>query len=681
MDFRPITNGQLGVALPILEFFGFRSLERLFVTSWGPSLLQHRYWCSQWARHFQRECTMATTASHTAMDEPVVDFSSQFLSDLQGLLEKAGRFTGATSAAMAFVEGEELVTKVSMGECAPDPGSRSPIAGSFTGLCVQQHDVQRCDDASKDERVDSAACEALGISSMVIVPISEDGAVLGVLAAFSAKPKAFSPTHVALLRTIADIVIELRKRYPADPHPAGFGMTAQAETANKPQVDSPLVHSAPDIANPEIKRSATNPAATSLDAPGNLPLNLASAAADMKPKQDSAVVQRTVPVLNTAAELHATMAAVPVAPEEKKPEKIEVPKQQVAKPEEVRITETNPAAEKKSLGPVLVKPEAKPKVEHSVELWKREPLLIKNVEETEEYARVIPDESKKQAEILSTADDIGFAPVAENEAENVQPPMFGYGYSATKAKTGGRSLPIAKTIVAVLALAVFATAATWFFKHNSQVAQPQGVQAAAVQSSAPEAQPQATSPQVTPDTAATPDASGPGIAMVVKKTDMKMLGGKKDPKIPDSEPVPDTTIILNGGTVPKHLAADETVAPPKVAADGSAGMKNILNMVNPTTQPEAAFHSSTITAPELIKQVAPRFPVFARQMHIASDRVILNGTVEKDGSVSKIKVVRGSQIFVQPAIEAVRQWKYKPAMLNGQTTPSTVEIVVNFVDR
>jgi TonB family protein len=616
------------------------------------------------------------------MDESLPDFSSQFLSDLQGLLEKAGRFTGATSAAMAFVEGEELVTKVSMGECAPDPGSRSPISGSFTGLCVQQHDVQRCDDASKDERVDSAACQALGISSMVIVPISEKRRVLGVLAAFSPKPNAFSPTHVALLRTIADIVIELRKRYPADPHPAGFGATRSDEPIKAaPQVDSPLVHSAPDIAAAEIEPTLVKAPETRAAVTTVLP-TFASALPEKKlePAASSSVEKSDV-AMNPAAELHATMAAIPV-PEQNKQEKVEPLKVEVPKQEEIRITEAKPAAEKKPvLGPVLVKPEAKPKVEHSVELWKREPLVINNAEEADEYARVVPDEPKKESEVVSTAADIGFTPVTNDAEANAHQPMFGYGYSAKSTRTGGRSISILKVIVAVLGLAAFAAAATWFFKYHSPVEQPHAVQAAApgVQPAAPEAQ--TLAPRVTPDAADAQASTGPEVAMVLKKTDLKLPGGKHDAKIPDSEIVPDQTIILNGGTVPKRIGAEEAVAPPKVAADGTPGMSNILNMVKPTTQPKADFQASTISAPVLIKQVAPRFPAFARQMHIQSDRVILNGTVGKDGSVTSIKVIRGNQVFVGPAIAAVKEWKYKPAILNGQPTPSTVEIVVNFVDR
>jgi TonB family protein len=612
------------------------------------------------------------TVSHTAMDQFLPDYSSQFLSDLQGLLEKAGRFTGATSAAMAFVEGQELVTKVSMGNCAPDPGSHSPIQGSFTGLCVQHHDVQRCDDASKDDRVDAATCQALGIASMVIVPISESHGVLGVLAAFSAKPNAFSPTHVALLRTIADIVIELRKRYPTDPRPAGLG-TGMDPDGSAGRVESPLVHSAPEVGASRVTPAVAK--APAMDPPVSAAAP-AFAPPPGVPETKTPVAEARDSEMNEAAKLHASMATLPVAPEPKKaeppaPPKVESPKQ------DARIIEASPLPEKKPLGPVLVKPEAKAKAEPAVEMWKREPLLIKNTEETEEYARVLP-EPKKESDILSTAADIGFIPVVKEEQAETHP-MFGYGYETAKT-TRGSSFPVVKIVIAVVALAAFAVGATWFFRHNSPAPQPQAVQAAAPQDQVSTQKSEITSPQVTSDAGSTPAATGPSVATVLRKTDLKTGEGKKELKVPESEPVPDQTIILNGGTVPKRPVTDEAVAPPKIEADGTNGMSNLLSMVKPT-QPEAAFRASSISSPVLIKQVAPQFPAFARQMHIQSDRVVLNGTVNKDGSVSNIKVIRGKQIFVGPAVSAVRDWKYKPAMLNGEATSSTVEIVVNFVDR
>jgi TonB family protein len=624
---------------------------------------------------------MATTASHTATEPLDPRFSSPFLRDLHGLLEKAGRFTGAASAAIAFVEGDELVTKVSMGDCAPDPGSRSPISGSFTGLCVQQRDVQRCDDASKDSRVDAAACQALGIASMVIVPIAEKRNVCGVLAAFSLKPNAFSPTHVALLRTIADIVIELRKRYPAETQSAASSPELDAKNSGS-KVESPLVHSAPDVKEPEPKK----PASPVLPTPAPVPLQA-------KVEPPSFAVEKLESVVTPAAELHASMASIPVVPEPKKTG----PKTEAAKPEwpkpEIKPLEAKPAPEKRPLGPVLVKQEPKPKIEHTVDLWKREPLLIKSDEVPDEYARLITDEPPKtEQEILSTAADIGLGAISKTE----ETPMFSsYGYNTSGAvgrpRHGG--MPINKILVAIVALVAFGSAATFFFKHPRVGTKPEltseTVHAAAPPAPVVEPEPSTAVPAVT-EPVSKPTNNGPGVAKVVKKTTLNLASpstgnttSNGEKKWSDLDPVPpkpreNALVVATNSRVPKKPAVADVEAP-SAPADNS-GVKNLLSNLK-TSQPEAVFRSSSITAPQLLKSVPPQFPVFARQMHVQSDRVVLNATVEKNGSVTNLKVVHGKQVFVEPAISAVRQWKYKPAYLNGEPTPSTIEIVVNFVDQ
>jgi len=61
-----------------------------------------------------------------------------------------------------------------------------------------------------------------------------------------------------------------------------------------------------------------------------------------------------------------------------------------------------------------------------------------------------------------------------------------------------------------------------------------------------------------------------------------------------------------------------------------------------------------------------------------SERVVLNATIGKDGSVTELKLVRGKQVFVDAAMSAVRQWKYKPAYLNGDPVPASIEIDLDF---
>jgi len=46
--------------------------------------------------------------------------------------------------------------------------------------------------------------------------------------------------------------------------------------------------------------------------------------------------------------------------------------------------------------------------------------------------------------------------------------------------------------------------------------------------------------------------------------------------------------------------------------------------------------------------------------------------------VGTIGVVRGKPLFRESAMAAVRQWKYKPARLNGEAVASTIEVVINF---
>jgi protein TonB len=135
--------------------------------------------------------------------------SSNLLTEELGeIVKRAQTFTRASSAGIALVEGNELVTYASCGTSAPDVGSRRAIDGSFSGICVQSKKVQRCDDTSNDPRVEAASCEALKIRCMVLVPILDDEVVLGVLAVFSNTPQAHTNTHVAVLKTMAEVITE-----------------------------------------------------------------------------------------------------------------------------------------------------------------------------------------------------------------------------------------------------------------------------------------------------------------------------------------------------------------------------------------------------------------------------------------------------------------------------------------
>jgi len=58
--------------------------------------------------------------------------------------------------------------------------------------------------------------------------------------------------------------------------------------------------------------------------------------------------------------------------------------------------------------------------------------------------------------------------------------------------------------------------------------------------------------------------------------------------------------------------------------------------------------------------------------------VQLEATISKDGNVTNLKVVSGHPILARAAVEAVKQWKYKPYLLNGSAVEIDTQIAVNF---
>ena len=79
----------------------------------------------------------------------------------------------------------------------------------------------------------------------------------------------------------------------------------------------------------------------------------------------------------------------------------------------------------------------------------------------------------------------------------------------------------------------------------------------------------------------------------------------------------------------------------------------------------------------VLKKVSPDYPAQARQLRIEGT-VQLEATIAKDGKVSNIKAVSGHPILARAAIDAVKQWKYRPYLLNGQPVEIETQIAVNF---
>ena len=86
---------------------------------------------------------------------------------------------------------------------------------------------------------------------------------------------------------------------------------------------------------------------------------------------------------------------------------------------------------------------------------------------------------------------------------------------------------------------------------------------------------------------------------------------------------------------------------------------------------------SDVQAAKLIKKVIPIYPPLARQARV-SGTVRLLGVIAKDGTIQQLQVVSGHPLLVPSALDAVRQWIYRPTLLNGQAVEVIAPIDVNF---
>jgi periplasmic protein TonB len=75
--------------------------------------------------------------------------------------------------------------------------------------------------------------------------------------------------------------------------------------------------------------------------------------------------------------------------------------------------------------------------------------------------------------------------------------------------------------------------------------------------------------------------------------------------------------------------------------------------------------------------VNPAYPPLARQARIQG-AVILQAEISKDGTIENLRLITGHPMLAPAAIEAVKQWRYKPYLLNGEAVPVETQITVNF---
>jgi len=148
--------------------------------------------------------------------------------------------------------------------------------------------------------------------------------------------------------------------------------------------------------------------------------------------------------------------------------------------------------------------------------------------------------------------------------------------------------------------------------------------------------------------------------------------------------------------VPRSIAQiDEQAAPPPVdlgniGVRGGTGDPRVWNSVisslgnafRPVLPPPPKAHQtprvSHMMEGNLIYRVQPQYPSLARQARIQGS-VVLQAVISREGMIEKLQVLSGHPMLVQAAIDAVRQWRYRPYVLNGDPVEVETQVTVNFV--
>ena len=131
---------------------------------------------------------------------------------LQRIADTARALTGATGAAIAIRRDRLVICQARAGETAPDLGTKLDVDSGISGECLRTGRSLRCDDTSKDLRVDAEVCARLGLRSLAAAPIGGERGIAGIIEVFSSRPYSFPDRHLQLLEQLAQLVAAARAR-------------------------------------------------------------------------------------------------------------------------------------------------------------------------------------------------------------------------------------------------------------------------------------------------------------------------------------------------------------------------------------------------------------------------------------------------------------------------------------
>jgi len=342
-------------------------------------------------------------------------------------------------------------------------------------------------------------------------------------------------------------------------------------------------------------------------------------------------------------------------------------------------------------------------------------------------AKEIPAPDAKKLGLEPTASAIEAPP--KEEIKRIEDPSAGEGWESNSASAateapsfssldgekasdaggGKKTLLIAVLVIGLVAAGYFGW--TKLQSAHPQPAAPQSATPAASETPVLPPQPTASAPEaqsVTGDAGAQqpeqgsnvataiPAASKPSAAVVADGPGGKTSAPAKTAIVEDVITVAKTPATAKADTAPvlmvqngaskqaKTEADTEPEQAPAVSSIGTGASNSAVsgivntNAINAQKAAQQTLRiSQGVSQGLIVKRVQPIYPAQARQMHLEG-KIDLQANISQSGSISSVKQLSGDSVLGRAAVDAVRQWKYKPYYLNGEPVEVETQITVIF---
>jgi protein TonB len=143
--------------------------------------------------------------------------------------------------------------------------------------------------------------------------------------------------------------------------------------------------------------------------------------------------------------------------------------------------------------------------------------------------------------------------------------------------------------------------------------------------------------------------------------------------------IPHTVAVFEEPPLPPALPANIT-GPGLLGADLLGTNRNEAEPPAPPVAPTLTqrIRQSQIEPAMILSQAQPAYPPLPRSVGIQGD-VILHAIIDREGRVAELEVVSGHPLLAKAALDAVRTWRYRPTLLNGEPVEVETTIKVSFV--